>query len=193
MSSKKKRVTRVLCVAYENFHMSEGVMSSYIQKNKGRKSPIYMSMCEKNMNTGASAVADKESSRRTIIELKELIVDGGIDENNVVVVADATISAAAESIDGNVNDRTLLNAANDGDSLAQCKSASAKEPTAKPPLELTEKVSASTNDDCSSSVTLNSTKCDGNVCGDDLCTQATATSDAANDKENAKQKVRTVH
>lgn len=169
--------------------MSEGVMSSFVQNNsKERKSPVCVRTYVKLSSPCGHATAEKDSPRRPIIELKELIVDGvdGIDDNNVVVVA----SAASESIDndddvgddGDGNKRiTQCNSANSGDCAARCQSLQETETNCgidatkvSSPESSGETVCSSAN--ACSSVTSNHTKCDS--------------SDDTNNKENSKQKVR---
>lgn len=177
-------------------------MSSFVQNKKELKSPLNLSPYVKvNSSSLENAAADKDPPRRTIVSLKELIVDdGGLEDNKGVVVANAAVAAGAAS-----NDRTKCTAPISGDGSVRCKSATengAKCGTGAalltpPSQESVNKTMPSPIDDSTSpSVASNNTQSDSNDSGDDLCAQATANTIAAdvnndtNNGENAKQKVR---
>lgn len=172
-------------------------MSSYLQNNKEQKpKATFLSTYVKNMSGNAT---DKDSPRRTIIELKELIVDGGIDDSNIVVA----------SIDSDDNKKCAVGAVGgaaaatdfDGDkSIDGCIATPLLTPTPPPtpssplppsmPAESMKKAMPSTNidDECVNSI--KTTKSVSNdCCSDEMC-EATAKADDTNNKETIEKKVR---
>lgn len=159
---------------------------SYMQNTKERKTPTYLSVYAENMSrSNANAVADNESPRRTIIELKRLLVDAD-DEHRVPVASVVASSDTGKPRNGAIGEATK----SDGCS-ARCKLAHENEVnccagTGKP---MSPSTSSTTR-----RVKPNQRQCDSNDCDDDLWAEATAATDDdedddANNEENAEQKV----
>lgn len=183
------------------FHVSEGVMS-YMQKTKERNKRTFFSLYvegKSGLSEPSSNAVDKESPRRTIIELKRLLVDG-VDKHSVVLA-----SVAASSKTFKRKSRTKYNAAKSDGCSARCKLAHENEANccAGTGATMSPSTSSMTPETVNktmpsaikkNSVKSNNTQCDSNDCDDDLCAEATAATDDeddndTNNEENAEQKV----